>query len=294
MSQVDLPRGLERVRVHERDHEYMLRGSESRTLTTVGAFRVVPAGDLRDGQDRPLDPRRGDLYHLRQSGLVQTIPALGRDRALVVLTERGRDSAGGQSTPFGELRAPRTCRGTRHPRCPPGVLRRLPKAQGADPRRAGLPSLSSGCGSTVRAWRERAARRRRLRAQARVPAVPAGAQPGPVGQRRTLRSDARGDSLVGARTRPSGAGWPRPVSRCAHRVRGRGRAAPDRGHRGHNRPLPRWPLGCQSRRRVQLPPRLRRPHRQGRRRQLRRGGGRQNGARGGRGFDPRVAEELLG
>jgi hypothetical protein len=91
MSQVDLPRGLDRIRVHERDHEYMLRGSESRTLTTVGAFRVVPAGDLRDGQDRPLDPRRGDLYHLRQSGLVQTIPALGRDRALVVLTERGRD-----------------------------------------------------------------------------------------------------------------------------------------------------------------------------------------------------------
>jgi hypothetical protein len=90
MSQVDLPRGLERVRVHERDHEYMLRGSESRALTTVGAFRVVPAGDLRDGQDRPLDPRRGDLYHLRKSGLVQTIPALGRDRALVLLTERGR------------------------------------------------------------------------------------------------------------------------------------------------------------------------------------------------------------
>jgi len=91
VSQVDLPRGPERVRVHERDHGYMLRGSESRTLTTVGAFRVVPAGDLRDGQDRPLDPRRGDLYHLRQAGLVQTIPAVGRDRAIVVLTERGRD-----------------------------------------------------------------------------------------------------------------------------------------------------------------------------------------------------------
>jgi len=91
MGQVDLPRGLERIRVHERDHEYLLRGSESRTLTTVGAFRVVPAGNLRDGQERPLDPRRGDLYHLRQSGLVQTIPALGRDRALIVLTARGRD-----------------------------------------------------------------------------------------------------------------------------------------------------------------------------------------------------------
>ena len=90
MNHVDLPRGPERVRVRERGHEYMLRGSESRTLTTAGAFRVVPAGDLFDGQGRPIDPQRGDLYHLRQSGLVQTIPALGRDRALVVLTERGR------------------------------------------------------------------------------------------------------------------------------------------------------------------------------------------------------------
>ena len=61
MSQVDLPRGLERVRIHERDHEYLLRGSESRTLTTVGAFRVVPAGDLRDGQDKPLDPRQSEV-----------------------------------------------------------------------------------------------------------------------------------------------------------------------------------------------------------------------------------------
>ena len=53
--------------------------------------RLVPAGDLRDGQDRPLDPRRGDLRHLRDQGLVETIPAIGEDRALVALTERGRD-----------------------------------------------------------------------------------------------------------------------------------------------------------------------------------------------------------
>jgi hypothetical protein len=52
-----------------------LRGSEVRTLATVGAFRVVLAGDRRDGQDRPLDPHRGDLRHLRDQGLVETIPA---------------------------------------------------------------------------------------------------------------------------------------------------------------------------------------------------------------------------
>ena len=87
---LELPRGPERERVWARDSDVRLRGSEVRTLATVGAFRVVPAGDLRDGQDRPLDPHRGDLRHLRDSGLVETIPATGNDRALVVLTERGR------------------------------------------------------------------------------------------------------------------------------------------------------------------------------------------------------------
>ncbi|MGB2713046.1 MAG: hypothetical protein WBC51_02630 [Vicinamibacterales bacterium] len=88
---LQLPRGTERERVWARDSDVRLRGSEVRTLATVGAFRVVPAGDLRDGQDRPLDPNRGDLRNLRDQGLVETIPAIGEDRALVVLTERGRD-----------------------------------------------------------------------------------------------------------------------------------------------------------------------------------------------------------
>jgi hypothetical protein len=58
---LDLPRGRDREIVHDaRDREYMLRGSESRTLATVGAFRVVPARDLRDHTDRPADPRDGD------------------------------------------------------------------------------------------------------------------------------------------------------------------------------------------------------------------------------------------
>src|SRR6266849_89514 len=88
---LELPRGPERERIWARDSDVRLRGSEVRALATVGAFRVVPAGDLRDGHDRPLDPHRGDLRHLRDSGLVETIPATGNDRALVVLTERGRD-----------------------------------------------------------------------------------------------------------------------------------------------------------------------------------------------------------
>ncbi len=88
---LELPRGRDRHRVLARDSDVTLRGSEVRALATVGAFRVVPAGDLRDGQDRPLDPHRGDLRHLRDSGLVDTIPAIANGRALVVLTERGRD-----------------------------------------------------------------------------------------------------------------------------------------------------------------------------------------------------------
>ena len=44
-----------------RDREYTLRGSQSRTLATVGAFRVVPARELRDHADRPADPRADDL-----------------------------------------------------------------------------------------------------------------------------------------------------------------------------------------------------------------------------------------
>jgi hypothetical protein len=63
---LDLPRGPDRELVRDRDRAYTLRGSESRTLATVGAFRVVSSRDLRDGRDRPLDPRSGDLRHLHE------------------------------------------------------------------------------------------------------------------------------------------------------------------------------------------------------------------------------------
>ena len=62
------------MRVHE--HTYQLRGSESRTRATVDTFRVLPAGDLRDGQDRPLDPRSGDLRHLPEQGLLETVRSM--------------------------------------------------------------------------------------------------------------------------------------------------------------------------------------------------------------------------
>ncbi len=71
---VDLPRGPERERVQDRDRVYTLRGSESRTLATVGAFRVVSSGDLRDHDGSRANLRSGDLRHLRDQGLIRDGP----------------------------------------------------------------------------------------------------------------------------------------------------------------------------------------------------------------------------
>jgi hypothetical protein len=90
---LDLPRGRAREHVVVREQEYALRGSETRALATIGAFRVVPAKDLRDDAGRPGDLSRGDLEHLRREGLVRGVSAAGDDGrlSLVTLTARGRD-----------------------------------------------------------------------------------------------------------------------------------------------------------------------------------------------------------
>ena len=90
---LDLPRGLERERVHAHEHTYDLRGSEVRMLATIGAFRVVPADDLRDANGRQADLWHGDLGRLRSQGLVRTVAPLDRGEGTVVvsLTERGKD-----------------------------------------------------------------------------------------------------------------------------------------------------------------------------------------------------------
>jgi DNA-binding MarR family transcriptional regulator len=88
-----LPRGRARGRVQLHRQTYRLRGSEVRALATVGAFRVVPAEDLRDGSGRRSHAGGGDVYRLREAGLVRTLPHIvGHHRTtLVALTERGRD-----------------------------------------------------------------------------------------------------------------------------------------------------------------------------------------------------------
>jgi hypothetical protein len=52
---------------------------------------VVPTRDLRDRDDRPADPRNGDLRHLREHGLIETVRIPGYREQVVVLTDRGRD-----------------------------------------------------------------------------------------------------------------------------------------------------------------------------------------------------------
>ncbi len=90
---LDLPRGLEREHVHVRDHEYELRGSEVRTLATIGAFRVVPLSDLHDDRGRAADLWHGDLDRLRSAGLIRVVGPLDDEHRtpLLTLTDRGRD-----------------------------------------------------------------------------------------------------------------------------------------------------------------------------------------------------------
>jgi hypothetical protein len=89
---LDLPAGDSRERVLVDGREYSLRGSEVRTLSTVGAFRVVPVDELKRPDERA-GVLRKDVENLRSLGLARTMPyVVGRERTTIVtLTDRGRD-----------------------------------------------------------------------------------------------------------------------------------------------------------------------------------------------------------
>lgn len=91
--ELELPRGTSRRTVENRDRSFDLRASEVRILATAGAFRVVPAKDLPSEYGHTPNPRSGDLRHLREQGLIETVPyVVGREKtSLVTLTAAGRD-----------------------------------------------------------------------------------------------------------------------------------------------------------------------------------------------------------
>ncbi|HYN09695.1 MAG TPA: hypothetical protein VES67_20100 [Vicinamibacterales bacterium] len=86
-----LPRGDRREAVECRERVYQLRGSESGLLTTVGAFRVVPAADLADGRSTP-EAFKEDLRSLSNQGLIErrTITINQQAMRVVVLTRDGK------------------------------------------------------------------------------------------------------------------------------------------------------------------------------------------------------------
>ncbi|MBP7778218.1 MAG: hypothetical protein KA371_13920 [Acidobacteria bacterium] len=89
LHDLDLPHGREREVVLDRDRVYELNGDDSRTLATVGAFRVVPERDLAEPRDASRD-WEDTLAHLHEHGLVHTV-ALGDHVQGLTLTERGLD-----------------------------------------------------------------------------------------------------------------------------------------------------------------------------------------------------------
>jgi len=85
---LELPRGVEREIVLDGDHRYELNSDDSRTLATVGAFRVVAERDLCGQRDESASSREPDLRHLRDEGLTRFVSLDGRERA-VTLTKSG-------------------------------------------------------------------------------------------------------------------------------------------------------------------------------------------------------------
>jgi hypothetical protein len=82
MRDLDLPRSDARELVVDRDRVYELDGEDSRTLATVGAFRIVPEHDL----DLPHDT----LENLHDQRLVELVDLGDSERGLTLTTE-GQD-----------------------------------------------------------------------------------------------------------------------------------------------------------------------------------------------------------
>src|SRR5437762_11521497 len=70
---LDLPRGRERERVFLDGDSFELRGSEVRTLATIGAFRIVPVDERVDDRKRAGDLWHGEIERLQTAALIRAI-----------------------------------------------------------------------------------------------------------------------------------------------------------------------------------------------------------------------------
>ena len=151
----------------------------SERLARVGAFRVVPAEELRRPDER-LGVLRKDLENLGALGLVRTMPyVVGRERTTIVtLTERGRDVVAASYRPRDAAR-PQAFYA--------GIAKERELAHDVRVHQAYRDAAERLIGG----GRTRSPRRARAGAQARVSGVPAGTQPRPTRQRRDGRSAMR-------------------------------------------------------------------------------------------------------
>jgi hypothetical protein len=92
MDRLRLPQARRRERVSAGDRTYQLRGSESRLLATLGAFRVVPVGDLTDSSPSP-GRVSGDVRSLADQGLVARAHVVvnAQPTTVLVLTREAKD-----------------------------------------------------------------------------------------------------------------------------------------------------------------------------------------------------------
>lgn len=90
---LDVPRSAARERIRVNEQEYRLSGDDVRTVARVGAFRVVPANELRHLESGAGRRTARELERLRERGLIKTMPYMvGRTRTqLVTLTDQGRE-----------------------------------------------------------------------------------------------------------------------------------------------------------------------------------------------------------
>jgi hypothetical protein len=100
MQRLALPRDEDREQVVFRGREYHLTGSETRILSTIGAFRVVSPDDLDEGRGSR-DVWHGDWQRLADQGLItrESIPDRDGPYHLAVLTREAKALLEAHATP---------------------------------------------------------------------------------------------------------------------------------------------------------------------------------------------------